>query len=64
MTDADAARLAQSDDPFDALVAALVARAVQVGQALPIPDELAESARAEGWIHLPSAAPLASFRPI
>ena len=46
--------LAGSDDLFDALVAALTARAVALGSTLrPDPDH-AGAARTEGWIHLPA----------
>jgi predicted nuclease with RNAse H fold len=55
--------LAASDHLFDALVAALVGRAVELGQTLPIPDGHHQAATAEGWIHLPLAQPLAQFAP-
>ncbi len=42
-----------SDDAFDALVAALVARAVAAGLAEPIPAEESAAARKEGWIAVP-----------
>jgi predicted nuclease with RNAse H fold len=44
-----------SDHAFDALVAALVGRAVALGQTTPPPRDEAGAARAarEGWIHLP-----------
>lgn len=45
---------ATSDDAFDALVAAIIARAVALGRSL-LPDvDEREVARREGWIHLPS----------
>ncbi|MCT9626426.1 DUF429 domain-containing protein [Pseudarthrobacter equi] len=48
------ARLAASDDLFDAVVASLTARAVARRRTL-LPDEAhAQAARSEGWIHLPS----------
>lgn len=48
------ARLAASDDLFDAVVAALTAGAVARRRTL-IPDAAhAAAARSEGWIHLPS----------
>jgi predicted nuclease with RNAse H fold len=47
-------RLARSDDLFDALVAALTARAVALGRTLRPDDGHAGAARTEGWIHLPS----------
>lgn len=47
-------QLAGSDDMFDALIAALTARAVAVG-ATVVPDAAhAAAARTEGWIHLPT----------
>lgn len=46
---------AASHDRLDALVCALVARAVQVGDtARPCTSEEREAARQEGWIHLPT----------
>lgn len=52
--DADAeARCRASDDAFDALVAALVARAVTLGLTDPPNLEERERAGREGWIHLP-----------
>jgi predicted nuclease with RNAse H fold len=52
--------LAASDDQLDAVVAALAAVAKHVGAVDPIPAELADAARVEGWIWLPSGAPLRS----
>ncbi|ROP57425.1 MULTISPECIES: DUF429 domain-containing protein [unclassified Rathayibacter] len=52
---ADAAALmARSDDAFDAVIAALNARAHALGRTVPVPDELREAAQAEGWIALPT----------
>jgi predicted nuclease with RNAse H fold len=42
-----------SDDAFDALIAALVARAAAVGTVEPIPEEDHSAALREGWIALP-----------
>ena len=43
-----------SDDAFDALICALVARAAALGLTTPpCPGNQTERARAEGWIHLP-----------
>jgi len=64
LSDAVGARFEESDDLFDALIAALVARALEIGQCLAIPSEHAAEARAEGWIHLPLAEPFASFDPL
>jgi hypothetical protein len=47
-------RLAGSDDLFDAVVAALTARAAAVGLTLPPDNDHAAAARKEGWIHLPA----------
>ena len=46
-------RLAGSDDLFDALIAALTARAVVLGSTLRPDADHAAAARSEGWIHLP-----------
>lgn len=43
-----------SDDAFDAVVTAVIARAAALGQtALPTPDQRATASR-EGWIHVPT----------
>lgn len=48
----------RSDDAFDALVGALVARAAVLGRtAGPGPGDI-EAARAEGWIHVPGPGSL------
>ena len=44
----------QSDDALDAVVCALVARAVHLGLTAGPPDHLSIRAATEGWIHLPS----------
>ena len=49
----------ESDDAFDALVAALVARAAAVGLVEPTPREHLDFARREGWIAVPVEASLA-----
>ena len=46
----------QSDDAFDAVVCALVARAAALGMTAGPPDHLAQLAASEGWIMLPTAA--------
>jgi hypothetical protein len=52
---ADAAALmARSDDAFDAVIAALNARAHALGRTVPVPEKLREAAQAEGWIALPT----------
>ena len=48
----------QNEDCFDALISSLVARASALGLCEPIPDDLLESARREGWIALPLAGSL------
>lgn len=52
---ADMKSLRSSDDAFDALVAALVARAAALGWTAPPSREQHEVARTEGWIHVPTA---------
>ncbi len=44
-----------SDDAFDALVCAIVARLAADGRTEPPPPHLAAIARREGWIHVPVA---------
>ncbi|MCM3695260.1 DUF429 domain-containing protein [Microbacterium oleivorans] len=51
-----------SDDPFDAVVAALIARAHALRATHPLPPAHADRARREGWITLP-AGPLADLHP-
>ena len=48
----------QSDDAFDAVIAALVARAFSVGEVEPIPPEDRGVALREGWIAVPYAGSL------
>lgn len=48
------ARLAASDDLFDAVIASLTARAVARRRTVAPDDAHARAARSEGWIHLPS----------
>lgn len=45
----------QSDDALDAVVCALIARAVHLGLTAGPPDHLSIRAAREGWIHLPSS---------
>lgn len=45
----------QSDDALDAVVCALIARAVHLGLTAGPPDHLSTRATTEGWIHLPSS---------
>ncbi|MFI8633356.1 DUF429 domain-containing protein [Microbacterium sp. NPDC077663] len=51
-----------SDDPFDAVVAALIAGAHAQGATHPVPPAEADRARREGWIALPTG-PLADLDP-
>ncbi len=49
-------RCRHSDDAFDALICALVARAAALGLTTPpCPGNQTERARVEGWIHLPTS---------
>jgi predicted nuclease with RNAse H fold len=50
---------ASNDDAFDAVIAALVARAVALRLTLLPPDDQRERALREGWIHLPEPGSLA-----
>lgn len=43
------------DDALDALVCAILARAVLLGCTAPPPDDELPAARREGWIHIPTA---------
>jgi predicted nuclease with RNAse H fold len=56
--------LAANDHLFDALISAIVGRAVEIGRTLPIPDEHRAIAATEGWIHLPERQPLSQFHPV
>ena len=47
--------MSTSDDAFDAVVAALIARAHAQGATHPIPDHSRERAATEGWMALPTA---------
>ncbi|MFF2496622.1 DUF429 domain-containing protein [Agromyces sp. NPDC058064] len=49
-------RLIESDDTFDAVIAALIARAHALGETHPVPPAVREQADREGWIVLPSGA--------
>jgi hypothetical protein len=53
--------LERSDDLLDSVVAALVARAHQLGQCEPIPSESKDDARREGWIAAPRAGSLTAL---
>jgi Protein of unknown function (DUF429) len=49
------------DDAFDALIAALVARAAALDEVIAIPDTERESAAREGWIHIPKPGSLSKL---
>ncbi len=53
VTDAQVEMCKHSDDAFDALIAALVARAAMVGRCDPVPAERRSIIAREGWIALP-----------
>jgi hypothetical protein len=53
LSDHDRRLCASTDDAFDALVAALVARAALLGLTDPPPPAKRAAAAQEGWIHLP-----------
>jgi predicted nuclease with RNAse H fold len=44
----------QSHDVFDAVIAAMTARAAALGQTIPLPGDDLAAATAEGWIVIPS----------
>jgi predicted nuclease with RNAse H fold len=51
------AELVRTDHALDAFLSAIVARAAATGQVIPVPDDHADDAAVEGWIHLPSVPP-------
>ena len=53
LTEEDQSRCGESDDLFDALLAALVARAAAIDCCEPIPPKDLDRAAEEGWIALP-----------
>ena len=53
LTEEDQSRCRESDDVFDALVAAVVARAAAIDCCEPIPSDDRDLAAEEGWIALP-----------
>lgn len=58
---ADTARCEDDDDDLDALICALLARAIELGHCDPIPRGLHWVATREGWIHLPTQDSLTSL---
>ena len=61
LSERDGARCRGSDDMFDALVAALIARAAAMNRCEPIPAGDHELAKDEGWIALPRPESLAEL---
>jgi hypothetical protein len=57
------AHCVEHDDHLDALIAALIARSVQLGLTEPPPPEMAAEAAQEGWIHLPRPGGLVDLAP-
>jgi predicted nuclease with RNAse H fold len=55
--------IAVSDHLLDALISALIGRAVDLGSTLEVPVANRQLAAVEGWIHLPRREPLADFWP-
>jgi hypothetical protein len=53
----------RNDDAFDALIAALVARASDCKLTEPIPEEHRKIARREGWIAVPIEGSLSQLAP-
>jgi hypothetical protein len=51
------AELVRTDHALDAFLSAIVARAAATGRVIPVPDDHADDAAVEGWIHLPSVPP-------
>jgi predicted nuclease with RNAse H fold len=58
---AHAALVATSHDAFDAVVAAMLARAAMIGACDPVPEQDRDHARTEGWIVLPREGSLAEL---
>jgi len=50
--------LNRSDHALDALISAVIARAVETGHALPVPADAVTAAGEEGWIRLPTPSAL------
>jgi hypothetical protein len=57
-------QLDSSDHELDALISAVVGRAVELGLTEPIPADHRVAAAAEGWIHLPIRQALSAFDPL
>jgi predicted RNase H-like nuclease len=57
-TDQDRGRCIESDDYLDALICALVARAVEQERTMGPTGDLVDEARSEGWIHIPEPGSL------
>ncbi len=54
-------RCLQNDNAFDAVIAALVSRAALVGLVEPVPMDLRDAAKREGWIAIPHDGTLAQL---
>jgi hypothetical protein len=63
LSDAQRTSCIGTDDHFDALIAALLTRSVQLGLTHPPPPEMAATAASEGWIHLPQPGGLLQLAP-
>jgi Protein of unknown function (DUF429) len=61
LSDQDRGICEDSDDAFDALIAACVARASGIDAVEPIPEADLDAARREGWIALPREASLGTL---
>ena len=59
--DAERAKCIESDDSFDALLCALIARAAERDMTIPPNDDQARLANLEGWIHLPAPGSLSEL---
>ena len=51
----------RSHDVFDAVIAAMTARAAALGQTIPLPADDLTAATAEGWIAIPRQ-PISALR--
>ena len=63
VTDHERRLMASSDHLLDALLCAVIARAVVAGKTQPVPSDCRELASIEGWIHLPVRERLGQFDP-
>jgi predicted nuclease with RNAse H fold len=63
LSEAERTSCEESDDAFDSLIAACVARAAAIGVVEPIPEADLDAARREGWIALPHERSLSVLAP-